>query len=111
MWYNGGYPCGTYPDLLLARQAYVHGVDEGELTIADKGYKDSNYFLLPNQLNSSQHKYIMSRHETVNKRLRQFKILYVPFRHSLKKHTICFNAVANITELVIENEEPLFSVV
>lgn len=111
MWYNGGYPCGTYPDLLLARQAYIHGVDEGELTLADKGYNDTKYFLLPNQSNCSQHKYIMSRHETVNKRLRQFKVLYVPFRHSLKKHTICFNAVANITELIIENEAALFSVV
>lgn len=110
VWYNGGYPCGAYSDLLVAQQAYVNSVDDGELTLADKEYNDTQYFLLPNQANSSQHKCIMLRHESLNKRLRLFKVLNVPFRHTLEKHTTCFNAVANITELIIENEEPLFSV-
>jgi hypothetical protein len=111
VWQNGGYPCGAYPDLKLAQQAYINIVNDGELTMADKGYRDRKYFILPNPSNSIRHKQIMSRHETVNKRLRHFKVLYVPFRHSIEKHIICFNAVVNITELTIENGEPLFSII
>lgn len=103
VWCNGGYPCGEYSDLKLARQQYVHMVEEGELTMADKGYRDNQYFLLPTEINGSRHNQIMARHETVNKRVRQFKVLYVPFRHALNKHRICFNAVVNITEMIIEN--------
>lgn len=111
MWKHGGYPCGAYPDLKLARDAYIHSVDRGEMTLADKGYKDNRFFLLPNELNGNYHKKIMARHETVNKRLRQYKILKNTFRNTLKKHPTVFHAVVNLTQLTIQYEEPLFSVV
>jgi hypothetical protein len=110
VWWNGGYPCGNFPDLKVAREAYIYMVDDGEMTLADKGYRDKKIFLLPEQTNQRLHKDIMSRHETVNKRLRQFRILYHSFRHSIEKHKTCFSAVLNITELILENGEPLFSV-
>lgn len=109
VWFNGGFPCGTYPDLKVAYECYIHIIENGELTMADKGYKNDKYFLLPKE-HCQRHKLIMSRHETVNKRLRQFKILDNKFRHSLIKHEICFGAVINLTEILIENGEPLFSV-
>lgn len=111
VWKNGGYPCGTYPDLKLAREAYTLSVLPGEKTMADKGYNDDSFFILPNPNNSIFHKRIMSRHETVNKRIRQFKILKDTFRHSIIKHTIVFNSVVNLTQLMIENGEPLFPIV
>jgi hypothetical protein len=83
--------------------------EPGERTLADKGYNDSSQFILPNETNPHGHKIIMSRHETVNKRIRQFKVLYHTFRHSLEKHPTCFDAVVNITQLIIEFEEPLFA--
>lgn len=110
VWANGGYPCGEFSDLKLAREAYVLSVNVGELTLADKGYKDDIFFLLPSEQNSSYHKLIMSRHETVNKRIKQFNILKMPFRNNLEKHPSVFHAVVNITQLIIENGEPLFSV-
>lgn len=78
--------------------------------MADKGYREPRYFILPNETNKTIHKRIMSRHETVNKRLKQFLILKQPFRHDLKKHPMVFKAVANLVQLMIENGEPLFSV-
>lgn len=57
------------------------------------------------------HKRIMSRHETVNKRIRQFKILNDIFRHNIQNHPLIFHAIVNITQLMIENGEPLFKVV
>lgn len=78
--------------------------------MADKGYNDGTYFLLPNETNKHAHKLIMSRHETVNKRIRHFKILKDVYRHPIKKHPTVFHAVVNLTQLIITHGEPLFSV-
>lgn len=111
VWTNGGYPCGEFPDLTIARQAYVFLVNDGERTLADKGYRDSRYFILPNQQNAEMHKRIMERHETVNKRLKAFNSLKQEFRHDLRKHPIVVRAVANLVQLMIENGEPLFDAI
>lgn len=110
VWTFGGYPCGLYPDLSLARETYIHSVRRGERTMADKGYKDDAYFILPNDENKTLHKLIMSRHETVNKRLKQFNILKHDFRHEKSKHPMVFHAVANVTQHILQNEQPLFSI-
>ena len=108
VWAFGGYPCGEYNDLKLARELYVLSVNVGEKTVADKGYKDKKFFIMPDQQNKKVHERIMSRHETVNKRLRQFSVLRQVFRHDIKKHPICFHAVVNITQIILENGSPLF---
>ncbi|ETV65662.1 hypothetical protein H257_17657 [Aphanomyces astaci] len=83
VWVNGGLPCGEWPDLRFARDSYINMVRRGELTLADKGYNDPNYFIYPcPQLqNPRRHKDIMARHETVNKRMKQFGVLSGVFRH------------------------------
>ena len=48
--------------------------------------------------------------ETVNERLKTFKILAGTFRHPLLSHFSIFWAVAVITQLNIENGQPLFDV-
>lgn len=109
VWSFGGYPCGTYPDLSLAREAFVLALSDNEKAMGDKGYKDP-LFVTPTHNNSVQHKRIMARHETVNKKLRQFRILKYAFRHERQTHPMVFAAVANLTQLNIENGEPLYSV-
>lgn len=81
------------------------------MTLADKGYNDSKFFILPNDENSIMHKRIMSRHETINKRIRQFKILNDVFRHDIQYHPIVFHAIINVTQLMLKNGEPLFNIV
>lgn len=110
VWAFGGYPCGEYVDLKLAREAFALAVDDDERAMADKAYSDP-LFITPNIRNSNRHKLIMSRHETVNKRLRQFLILKTEFRHDRRKHPMVFRAVANLTQLMMQNGEPLFNVV
>jgi DDE superfamily endonuclease len=109
VWKHGGYPCGQYSDLTIAREAYLLSINHAEKTIADKGYRDNRYFLLKNNLNKKIHGKIMARHETVNKRMKQFQILKQPFKNNIHKHPIVFHAVANLIELMIENGEPLFN--
>ena len=54
---------------------------------------------------------VRSRHETVNKRMKQFGCLRQPFRHhDFAKHSSCFRAVAVLTQVAIEFGETLFEV-
>ena len=112
VWAYGGYPCGEFPDLKLARQLYTTCVDLNEKTIADDTYKDATYFIYPsgNPESRRQQKLIMSRHETVNSRLKSFNVLNSSFRHKLTKHPLCFHAVVNLTQLMILNGSPLFQI-
>lgn len=110
IWKFGGYPAGSYPDLKLARELYIPSLPPGEKTIADRGYNDTNFFVTPRNEDDYALKIILSRHETVNKRIRQYRVLKNVFRHSLDKHVLCFDAVVNITQLIIKFEQPLFDV-
>lgn len=110
VWASGGYPCGDWPDLRIARDNFVNFLEPSEKALADKGYNDAQYFILPSESNSQRHKIIMSRHETVNKRIKQFNVLQNRFRHDLSLHKKCFHSVINLTQLVIIHEDPLFSV-
>ena len=102
VWVNGGVPCGDWPDLRLARDSYVYMVRPNEMTIADEGYTDRNYFIHDQR--------IMARHETVNRRMKQFGVLGQKFRHNRSLHPQCFYAVANLTQFMIANGESLFEI-
>lgn len=110
VWAYGGFPCGEWSDLKLARSTFVLGLREGEKAIADRGYNDLNYFVIPNGENDQKKKEIMARHETLNGRLKTFSCLRERFRHDLLQHPLYFNAVVNLTQMMIEHGEPLYSV-
>lgn len=85
-------------------------LNSNERTIADRGYNDEKFFILPNEENMKLHKRILARHETINKRIKQFNILSVPFRNNLKRHPMVFHAILNLTQTSLENGEPLFRI-
>jgi len=110
VWAFGGFPCGQFLDLKLARLCYVHNIDEGEMTTADNGYNDPRYFIYPSIYPESvnQQKKIRARHETINARLKQFNVLVAEYRSELSKHPCCFHAVVNIIQVKIDHGEKLF---
>lgn len=110
VWAHGGVPCGEWPDLRLARNALIEALRPGERVIADRGYNDHNYFDTPNVYGGQLMKQILARHETVNGRLKQFCCLKYKFRHALPLHPRFFHAVLNLTQLMLENGEPLYPV-
>lgn len=112
VWAYGGKPCGEWSDLTLARHAYIYAVEENEKTLADKGYMDREYFVNSRYYPESARtqKQIMARHESVNSRLKQFGVLRNAYRHSVESHPTCFMAVANIVQVSLEFETPLYSV-
>lgn len=109
VWQYGGFACGEMNDLMIARDKLVQFLIPNEKVLADKGYQDSRYFITPTDENGIRHKQIMSRHETVNKRYKQFEILNERFRHDNSKHSSVFYAIGNILSFVLE-EEPLYNI-
>jgi uncharacterized Zn-finger protein len=74
------------------------------MIIADCGYNDPQYFdIFPNH----QKRAISARHETVNRRVKQFSCMNQRFRHPLYLHPRFFHAVISLTQLMKENGEPL----
>lgn len=106
VWASGGFPCGEWPDVKIAKELYVYYA-ENEITLADKGYRDRRYFKLPENITEKR---ILARHETLNGRLKNFQILNSRYRHSLKNHPRVFHACVNIVQLCISNGEPLFKI-
>ncbi len=52
---------------------------------------------------------VRARREAVNKRLKQFRVIYATFRHDISFHGDYFHAVANITTLLLQ-DNPMFSI-
>jgi hypothetical protein len=81
-WTHGGYPCGEWPACRLNRDAFINHL-YGKKALADKGYQDNYYFVNPN---GDQMKKNLTRHETVNKKVKQFYSMKNVFRHVLILH-------------------------
>jgi hypothetical protein len=114
VWKNGPYPCGTYPDLTIARHKLVHELLPGEKYIADRGYRDGGIYAdTPTGFNNDGQRMrscVRARHETINARIKKYKILSTRFRNQIKYHYMVFHSVCNIIQLEILEGETLYSV-
>ena len=114
VWINGPFPCGAWPDLRIARDSLVGILEPGEFYIADGGYYDGyNYAITP----TGYHYYsdrvralIRARHETINRRLKQWKALSHRWRHSIEKHSMAFRAIANIVQIGLLTDKPTWPI-
>jgi hypothetical protein len=114
VWINGPFPCGSWPDLRIARNALVDALDAGEYYLADGGYRDGNqYSVTPTGLHNfddRQKAVVRARHESLNKRYKDWGALGRLYRHDRVSHSKVFRAIANIVQVTIMNGEPLFEV-
>ena len=115
VWTHGPFPCGEWSDIRIARDALIPSLDLNEMFVADEGYLDGNGRAITPNLFGGLWGHVMSvvrgRHETVNGRFKCSNILSRTFRHDRRLHGSVFRAVAVLTQLAIENGEPLFEVV
>ncbi|KAL3795485.1 hypothetical protein ACHAWO_001837 [Cyclotella atomus] len=114
-WVSGPHPAGRMGDLEIFRTGLLHHLDEEERVEADDGYEGEAplYVCCPGSVTmQDERKKIAgrarSRQETINKRLKQWEILRATFRHDLLHHRDVFVAIVCITQVAIENGEPLF---
>ncbi len=60
--------------------------------------------------NQAMEKRVCARHEHCNRRMKQWAILRQEFQHDLTHHESVFCAIAVMTQLCIQNGEPLATV-
>ena len=109
VWAYGGFPCGAFPDLIIARKKFVNLLRPGEKAIADRGCKDGRCFMQA-KTGSLHHKgrqNMLARHENVNRRVKCFDSFSGAFRHDVSKHHVFFHAVVNIVQIAIETGDKL----
>lgn len=117
VWINGPYEPGKWNDVMIFRNALMTELGEGERVEADDGYigEAPNNVKCPKSISNhacmeKMQAFVRRRHETINKRFKQWGVLRQFHRGDLKKHTFYFRLCAIVTQLAIENGEPLFSV-
>ena len=81
--------------------------DEGYRGHVDKVKGPGNDVSSKNQAMQGK---VRARHETLNKRLKNWGILSQVFRHNIILHGMVFRACAVVTQLTIKKREPLFKV-
>jgi hypothetical protein len=91
--------------------------EEGERVEADDGYRRESprYVKCPASIGSRKEMetasaFVRRRHETINKRFKQWGILKQVYRGDATKHGTTFRVCAIITQLAIQNGETLFQV-
>ena len=119
-WVNGPFLCGELNDYEifdLDSGGLTMELDVGERVEADDGYRKGDPFFVKTRSGSTHHPQLSSirntvraRHETVNGRMNMWGAMFKTWHHSWGKHSTAFFAVAVITQLEIENGEPLFEV-
>ena len=106
---------GAVHDITIFRE-HLKGMllAEGEKAVADLGYRgEPGTIKLPDDGTpewQAQKAEARARHETCNKRFKQWNVMKNTFRHPIEFHQDCFTAVAVITQLQLENGYPLFSI-
>ena len=103
-WINGPFMCGRWPDINIFRVGLKRRLNQNEMVVADKGYRGDSKCHTNAHLVSLADKRAtnkaLARHETVNKRVKQFKCLKNQFRHPLSKHKDCFYAASVATQVM-----------
>ena len=116
VWVNGPFPCGAFPDINIFRRGLKNLLlRSGEKAQADLGYRgEPIVIIVPNEYDSKAIKKlkadVRARHETANRRLKQYGVLFQVFRHSLDKHKHCFDACDVLAQMEIISGEPLYQV-
>lgn len=109
---RGPFPCGSYADPRIFRSEMKQCLQPNERVIADRGYPDDCCITPTNVESSKREEFYRIRacQETASRRLKQFCVLGYRFRPNVRLHSFCFHAVANLTQLMVELEEPLFRI-
>lgn len=114
---NGPYEPGIWNDVKIFRNALLSMLGVGERVEADDGYVGDapQYIKCPKSMGhhkatDEMQSIVRRRHETINKRFKQWNCLKQIFRGDITEHGMYFRFCAIVTQLCIENGEPLFSV-
>ncbi len=117
LWLSGSHQPELYNDLDIFRLSLATFLEPFEHVEADDGYageaplkvKRSSCITVPEERKRMMSR-VRSRQETVNKRLKDWRILRQTYRHNIIDHRDVMGAICVITQLAINNVECLFEV-
>ena len=114
-WINGPFPAGEN-DLIIFRKenGLKSRLPPHKLLVADKGYLNEVQISTPNEFDSDEVKVfkqrVRARQESINARIKEYRILSERFRSSHKTHGVVFEAVCVIVQFSMESGRPLMEV-
>ena len=102
-------------DITVFREKLLKKIPPGKRVIGDNGYRgEKEKVSTPNRHDSPELRKFKSRarsrQEAFNSRIKSFGCLSETFRHGVKKHRRCFEAVCVIAQHQLEFGSPLFDV-
>jgi hypothetical protein len=116
VWIQGPYPVGKFMDSNTFNKVLHHILDPGEQVKAGEGYVGQpDKIKCPQSVGNPAKKWAMqgrvrARHEKLNGRLKNWGIFSQVYPHGIMRHGDVFRSCAIVTQLTIENGEPLFKV-
>ena len=107
VWIQGPYPAGKYTDINIFNKVLRNFLKRY------RGHPDK--IKCPgNDTNPAENRWmqgrVRARHKMLNGRLKNWGILSQVFRHHITMHGDVFRACAVVTQLTIQDSEPLFEV-
>lgn len=113
VWVKGPIPAGQNDMKIFREQGLMNAIPPGKLITGDRGYRG-----LPNLISTTNprdpkelrvfKRRARARHESFNKRLKDFQCLQNCFRHGVANHQFVFYAVCVIVQFQMENGSPLY---
>jgi DDE superfamily endonuclease len=113
VWVNGPFPAGHNDMKIFREQGLMDAIPPGKLITGDKGYRGLPHLIStsnprdPEELRLFKRR-ARARHESFNKRIKDFKCLQNCFRHGVDNHQAVFFAVCVVVQFQMENGSPLF---
>jgi hypothetical protein len=112
-WFNGPFPAGN-PDITISRLGICNYLESQEKILADGGYRDGSlHHDTPtgkHNLGQRMRSLCRARHETINGRIKSFRVTSTKFRHKIEKHQTCFHAILVMTQIHIMVYDTNFNV-
>ena len=114
-WVNGPFPAGEN-DLIIFRKedGLKSKIPINKLLIADKGYLNEVQISTPNEFDIDEIKQfkqrVRARQESVNARIKEYRILSETFRSNHELHRVVFEAVCVIIQFSMESGRPLMDI-
>jgi DDE superfamily endonuclease len=111
---NGPFIAGSWPDLRIARSWLHSRLRPHEFYVADKGYKSAYGPAIMEkdvpQDRREEFRTIRARHETINRRFKEFGILGNTYHHEEEKHGEIFRCIAVLVQIDIEHGKLSFQI-